>query len=625
MRIRHLPDTLVNQIAAGEVIERPAAAVKELVENSIDAGARQIEIEIRDGGKSLIRVSDDGSGMSREELSAALDRHATSKLPDGDLLNIAHLGFRGEALPSIGSVSRMTIKSRPFFPLSPWGEGRGEGDLTPSSIISPSPTPSPQGERALNEAWEITVEGGKKNEPVPSSHPSGTQIEVRDLFYATPARLKFLKSERAEYLAVKETLSRLAMAFSAIGFRFISDGKTSFSLPAADSAKERLAAILGRDFTDNAIAIEAEREGVHLTGYAGLPTFSRGTAQYQFLFVNGRPVKDRLLTGAVRGAYADVLARDRHPVLALFVTLDPEQVDVNVHPAKAEVRFRDAALIRGLIVSALRHALLEHGQRTATSISTHALSSLRKQGSGYGAQFQPDPGFRRDDNTGGLMERASGNYEPFYSVQPSARAETAPQDVPLAHPLGAARAQIHENYIVAQTEDGLVIVDQHAAHERLVYERFKAQMAERGIEKQGLLAPEIVDLEEAELHRLLVYAPQLARLGLEIEPFGPGAVAVRGIPAILSGKADIQGLVRDIADELTESGNAGGLEERINAVLSTMACHGSVRSGRRLNAEEMNALLRQMEHTRHSGQCNHGRPTWIELKLADIEKLFGRR
>jgi len=589
MRIRHLPETLVNQIAAGEVIERPAAAVKELVENAIDAGARHVEVEIRDGGKSLIRISDDGSGMSREELVAALDRHATSKLPDDDLMNIAHLGFRGEALPSIASVSRMLIKT------------------------------------AMNgQGWEISVEGGRKGEPVPSSHPSGTQIDVCDLFYATPARLKFLKTERAEYMAVKEMLSRIAMAFPAISFRLISDGKTSLNLLATQSPKERLAAILGRDFSDNAIAIEAEREGIHITGYAGLPTASRGTAQYQFLFVNGRPVRDRLLTGAVRGAYADVLARDRHPALALFLTLDTADVDVNVHPAKAEVRFRDSGLVRGLIVSALKHSLLENGHITSSTVSHHALGALRPQ------SFAPALPFSRGSAAAApqpvFAEHVSNDYTPQPGLQPAARSEYVPEAAPaVSYPLGAARAQLHENYIVAQSEDGLVIVDQHAAHERLVYERFKAQITTHGVEKQGLLAPEIVDLEESELHRLHEHAAELARFGLEIEPFGPGAIAVRSVPAILGSKADIQGLVRDLADELAENGSAQGLEERINAILSTMACHGSVRSGRRLNAEEMNALLRQMEQTRNSGQCNHGRPTWIELKLADIEKLFGRR
>lgn len=620
MRIRHLPDTLVNQIAAGEVIERPAAAIKELVENSIDAGADMVEVEIRDGGKSLIRVSDNGSGMSSEELVAALDRHATSKLPDDDLSHISHLGFRGEALPSIASVSRMSIATR----------------------------------MAGGEGWEIAIEGGKKGAPRPSGHPSGTKIEVRDLFYATPARLKFLKSDRAEYSAVKDTLSRLAMAFPRVGFRLIHEGKTALNLPATTSAKERLGAILGRDFADNALAIEAVREGIHLTGYAGLPTLNRGTAQYQFLFVNGRPVKDRLLTGAVRGAYADVLARDRHPMVALFLDLDPEAVDVNVHPAKAEVRFRDAGHIRGLIVSTLKHTLHENGHSTSTTVSMQALGAMRPQtaphyspalpfGRGNSAPVPPSyAGSYGQSHSQGLAERSYEGFTPHpgtqqpetqpgayqeaqYGLAPAARAEITAEEAPVSYPLGAARAQLHANYIVAQTEDGLVIVDQHAAHERLVYERFKAQMAEQGVTRQGLLTPEIITLEESDLTSVLEQSEALAKLGLEIEPFGPGAIAVRAVPAILGSKIDIAGLVRDIADDLTEHGNAYNLEERINEILSTMACHGSVRSGRRLNAEEMNALLRQMEETPNSGQCNHGRPTWIKLKLADIEKLFGRR
>ncbi|MCB9988385.1 MAG: DNA mismatch repair endonuclease MutL [Rhodospirillales bacterium] len=601
MRIRHLPETLVNQIAAGEVIERPAAAVKELVENAIDAGASRITVEIRDGGKSLIRVSDDGQGMSREELSAALDRHATSKLPGNDLLNIAHLGFRGEALPSIGAVSRMSIQSR---------------------------------ETNATESWEITIEGGKKGEPQPCAHPQGTVVEILDLFYATPARLKFMKSERAEYGAVKDTLSRLAMAFPALGFCLIHDGKTVMNLPPGQNHKERLAGILGRDFYDNAIPIEAEREGIYLSGYASLPTFNRGTNQHQYLYVNGRPIKDRLVLGAIRGAYSDVLAHDRHPLAALFIELPATQVDVNVHPAKAEVRFRDAALVRGLLVSALKHALHENGQRASTSAAQQALDSLRPAHAPSVTPFlynsySPAP---RPASSGalqaGLADSVRNFYQPF---EPAARHENAPETRPesepeaVHYPLGAARAQLHENYIVAQTPDGLVIVDQHAAHERLTYERFKNQIADNGIEKQGLLTPEIIEMEDTEMQRLIEQADELSRLGLEIEPFGPNAIAVQAVPALLGGRANIQGLIRDLADELTERDSVQGLEERINEVLSTMACHGSVRSGRRLTTEEMNALLRQMESNPKTGQCNHGRPTYVELKLSDIEKLFGRR
>ena len=599
MRIRHLPETLINQIAAGEVVERPAAAVKELVENALDAGAQRITVEINEGGKSLIRISDDGCGMNRDELIAALDRHATSKLPGNDLLNIAHLGFRGEALPSIASVSRMTIASRA---------------------------------QETDEAWEITVNGGKKDEPRPSSRPEGTVVEVRDLFYATPARLKFLKSDRAEFMAVKDIMSRLAMAFPAVAFTLVNNSTTSLNLPAASAAADRLGALLGRDFADNSLMIEAEREGVRLTGYASLPTASRGTAKDQYLFVNGRAVRDKLLTGAVRGAYMDFLARDRHPAVALFVELSPEDVDVNVHPAKAEVRFRDAALVRGLIVSALKHALHEGGHRASSTVSMQALGSM--QPANISTNSTPALPLHRGTSynyTGGIGLAEKSHENTYQAYAPFARAEEEKQQEPDAQqqgydfPLGAARAQLHENYIVAQTEDGLVIVDQHAAHERLTYERFKAQMEENGIERQGLLTPEIVDLKEEEATQLLEHAPEFSRLGLEIETFGAGSIAVRSIPALLANRVDIPRLIRDLADELTEHGSAGGLSDRINEILSTMACHGSVRSGRRLTADEMNALLRQMEATPRSGQCNHGRPTYVELKLSDIEKLFGRR
>ncbi len=592
MRIRHLPETLVNRIAAGEVIERPAAAVKELVENALDAGARRIDIDLGHGGKSLIQVSDDGFGMDREELIASLDRHATSKLPDSDLLNIQTLGFRGEALPSIASVSRMAIRSRPA---------------------------------EATDAWSIRCDAGVKGEPVPTSQPSGTVVEVRDLFYATPARLKFLKNDRAEYAAVKDAITRLAMGFPHVAFRLTHDGKTVMTLPALPEGDlaGRLSAILGRDFIKSAMVLEADREGIKMHGYAGLPTYDRGTAQHQYLFVNGRPVKDRLLAGALRGAYADVLSRDRHPVAVLFVTLSPEEVDVNVHPAKTEVRFRDAALVRGLIVSGIKHALLRDGQRTAGMVSFAALGAFQtERPSVTPFEAQRTGSFLTSPSGPGMAERS------FQAYQPAARAEAVavaaePETDPW--PLGAARAQIHENYIIAQTPDGMVMVDQHAAHERLVYERFKAQMEQRGIEKQGFLAPEIVDLPDTDAAALLEWQAELARLGLEIEPFGAGSIAVRSVPALLSGKANVPVLIRQLADELAEHGDASGLESRINLILATMACHGSVRSGRRLNAEEMNALLRQMEATPSSGQCNHGRPTWIKLTLNDIEKLFGRR
>jgi DNA mismatch repair protein MutL len=591
MRIRYLPETLINQIAAGEVIERPAAAVKELVENAIDAGATRIDIDIRQGGKSMIVVRDNGSGMSREELSAALDRHATSKLPGDDLFNIHHLGFRGEALASIAAVARVKISSR-----------------TESS-----------------EAWEIRAEGGKKSEPVPSSQPKGTQIEVRDLFYATPARLKFLKTERSEYAAVKDVITRLAMAFPHVAFTFTHDEKKSLSLQAGGKTQARLAALLGHEFGENALAIQAEREGIRLEGYAGLPTLHRGTMQYQYLFVNGRPVKDKMMNGCVRAAYADVLARDRHPMAVLFLTLSADEVDVNVHPAKAEVRFRDPGHIRGLIISALKHALHEGGYKSSSSVSMGALAAMRPSNTpGPSLPLQRGGGAVYGRRYGNLAEATHTAYEPQMESMPSARAEENTATEALAHPLGAARAQIHENYIIAQNENGMVIVDQHAAHERLVYERFKAQLAAQGIEKQGLLSPDIVTLEETAAARLLEHKDALAQLGLDIDPFGTGAIAVQGIPALLGRRADIPGLIRDLADEVMDNDAVDGLQERLNHILSTMACHGSVRSGRRMNAEEMNALLRQMEETPHSGQCNHGRPTYIELKLSDIEKLFGR-
>ncbi len=587
MRIRHLPETLVNQIAAGEVIERPAAAVKELVENAIDAGARKITITLENGGKSLIRITDDGCGMDRDEMLASLDRHATSKLPDDDLVHVVHLGFRGEALPSIASVSRLSITTRA---------------------------------QGSEEAWTITVEGGTKNAVKPAAHPPGTTLEVRDLFYATPARLKFLKTDRSEYAAVKETVMRLSMAFPGVAFHLINDGKTSFSYPVQDR-DQRLSAALGDEFGDNAIVINAEREGVRLTGLAGLPTFSRGTSQHQHLFVNGRPVRDRLLMGCLRAAYSDFMAHDRHPIAALFLDVPADSVDVNVHPAKAEVRFRDNALVRGLIVSGLKHALLQNGQVSAPSVSFAALDRFRTN-----AANTPISRAQPYAYTGGLAEKLAPQFTPFETAAPLARYEEPAEEQEVsAHPLGAARAQIHENYIVTQTQNGMVIVDQHAAHERLVYERFKAQHAQSGIPSQGLLVPDIVDLEETDAERLLGHADMLRTLGLDLEAFGAGSIAVRAVPALLAGRCEATQLVRDLADELTERGTAQGLEETINRLLSTMACHGSVRSGRRLNAEEMNALLRQMEDTPNSGQCNHGRPTYIQLSLADIEKLFGRR
>ena len=607
MPIRRLPPETVNRIAAGEVVERPASAVKELVENALDAGASRVEIQVEQGGLSRILVADDGSGMPREELALALERHATSKLApaeDGqiDLLRIATLGFRGEALPSIGSVARLTLSARA---------------------------------RGAAEAFSLRVDGGAMGEPSPCPFPGahGARVEVRDLFFATPARLKFMKSERSESLAIAEEVKRQAMAHEAVAFALDIDGKKTLRLSAEHPGPEgrllRLAAVLGREFESNALLIDQEREGVRLSGYAGLPTFSRGNAAHQYLFVNGRPVRDRLLQGALRAAYADFLARDRHPVAALYVELDPTYVDVNVHPAKAEVRFRDPALVRGLIIGALRHALAGAGHRASTTVAGTALAGFRPEArpnaagwSGSGQWRGPSFAYPTQGapSLPGLAEAtARVEWEP----QPQSQSGGEVVD-PLDYPLGAARAQLHETYIVAQTRDGIVIVDQHAAHERLVYERMKLEAAAGQVSRQVLLLPEVVDLDPAEAERVLGRADELAELGLVVEAFGPGAVLVRETPALL-GETDAAGLIRDIADDLAEAGSALALKERMAEVCSTMACHGSVRAGRRLAAAEMNALLRQMEATPHSGQCNHGRPTYVELKLADIEKLFGRR
>ncbi len=590
-KIRRLTEGTINRIAAGEVVERPASAVKELVENALDAGAARISVTIADGGATLILVEDDGGGMNAEELALAVERHATSKLPvaadgDDDLTHIATLGFRGEALPSLGAVARLTLTSR-----------------------------TKQGE-----AHQIAVEGGAASAVKPAAHlstgQSGTRAEVHDLFFATPARLKFLKSSRSESLAVTDMVKRLAMARADVAFTLTDDGRQVFALPAEaslfDGRLKRLAKIMGRDFGDNAAPVSATREGVTLSGYAGLPTYNRANAQMQFLFVNGRPVKDRLLIGAVRGAYADFLARDRHPALALFVECDPAFVDVNVHPAKAEVRFRDPGLVRGLIVGALKAALHEAGARASTTVASSTLASFRAP------EMAAQP-------------RISGLGDALRTYDDAPRTYEAPQ-MPAPQPepasddprLGVARAQLHETYIVAQTADGIVIVDQHAAHERLVYERMKKSLGNGGVKRQPLLIPEVVDMEEAEIARLTARAEELSELGLVIESFGPGAILVRETPALL-GQVDVKALIRDIADELLETETPGTLKERLDHVSATLACHMSVRSGRRLNADEMNALLREMEATPHSGQCNHGRPTYVELKLADIERLFGRR
>ncbi len=610
-RIKRLPNETVNRIAAGEVIERPASVIKELVENALDAGARQIDIRYEDGGRRVITVTDDGCGMGPDDLPLAIERHATSKLSKGenghwDLLNIGTMGFRGEALPSIGSVARVNITSQT---------------------------------QDTENAWELSVEGGaiKPLKPAPRFGLSGTRIDVRDLFYATPARLKFLKSERSEALAISDVIKRLAMANPRVGFTLGNAQRTTLKLSAGKDQLTRLSSILGRDFGDNAIAVDAEREGIHLSGFAGLPTYSRGSSQHQYLFVNGRPVKDRLLHGAVRGAYQDFLARDRHPVVALYVELPREHVDVNVHPAKTEVRFRNPGLVRGLIVSALRHALAAAGHRASTTVSDYALGKIQTSQAQYGFQqnynrpgqaapYRHDPAMHPLVDGFGYGGKVEEDAEAFTSSEHLSGNAASPQDQTdlTANPLGAARAQLHETYVVAQTADGIVIVDQHAAHERLVYERMKAAMADKGVERQALLIPDIVDLGETDAARVLSRADELAEMGLMIEAFGAGAVAVRETPALL-GEMDVQGLLRDLADDLSEYDEALSLKERFEHVCGTMACHGSVRAGRRLGAAEMNALLREMEATPHSGQCNHGRPTYVELKLADIERLFGRR
>ncbi|MES2835028.1 MAG: DNA mismatch repair endonuclease MutL [Pseudomonadota bacterium] len=616
MPIRRLPPETVNRIAAGEVVERPASAIKELVENALDAGATRIEVQADGGGLSRILIADDGHGMAADQLALAVERHATSKLEpddagDVDLLRIFTLGFRGEALPSIGSVARLSITSRPK-----------EG----------------------GEAHRISVEGGEHRGVAPAGFPGphGARVEVRDLFYATPARLKFMKSERSEAMAISEEIKRQAMAHEAVAFTLDLDGKTTLRLPAEHPGDQgrlkRLAALLGRDFEANALLIDQERDGVRLTGYAGLPTYSRGNAAHQYLFVNGRPVKDRLLQGALRGAYADFLARDRHPAAVLFLDIDPLYVDVNVHPAKAEVRFRDPALVRGLIVGALRHALAAAGHRASTTVAADALAGFTAH---TGAAFSPSsPSASGFSGWQGWTAPAAGTGTLPGMHERTARVEAAmpgfaawpdqpgseinaPTDL-MDHPLGAARAQLHGTYIVAQTRDGLVVVDQHAAHERLVYEKMKVQMAQGSVARQALLTPEVVELDPAEAERISARADELAALGLIVEPFGAGAVLVRETPALL-GDTDVQGLIRDIADDLAEHGAALALSERLADVCGTMACHGSVRAGRVLSAPEMNALLRQMEATPHSGQCNHGRPTYVELKLNDLEKLFGRR
>jgi DNA mismatch repair protein MutL len=589
--IRQLEPGIINRIAAGEVVERPASVVKELVENAIDAGAHRIAVTLKEGGRTFLSVVDDGVGMSPEELVLAVERHCTSKLPGDDLGDIRTLGFRGEALPSIASVSRFAITSRPA---------------------------------GAEEAWALEIDGGAKGEARPAAHPAGTRVEVRDLFFATPARLKFLKEPRSEAGHAADALRRLAMAHPERSFRLESEERTLLDLPMALSRLERLAAIMGREFADNAVAIDANREGFRLTGFAGLPTLNRPTGQHQYLFVNGRPVRDKLLAGAVRGAYQDFLARDRHPMVALFLEAPTGMVDVNVHPAKTEVRFRDAGIVRGLIVGALRTALAAAGHRASTTVSDAALGAFRPH-TGYSSPLPMGRGGGLSSIPRGLAEAAAQFMAPLDTL--SARVETPGEGANgngVHYPLGVARAQLHETYIVAQTAEGVVIVDQHAAHERLLHERLKDQLEADGVKRQALLLPEVVDVGEDGARRLAARSAELADMGLVLEPFGLGAVVVRETPAVL-GEVDVQGLVRDLADELAEMGDHLSLKEKVEEVCGTLACHTSVRAGRRLSVEEMNALLRQMEATPHSGQCNHGRPTYVELKLADIERLFGRR
>ncbi|MGX5849631.1 DNA mismatch repair endonuclease MutL [Mesorhizobium sp. PL10] len=615
MPIRQLSETMINQIAAGEVIERPASVVKELVENALDAGATRVEIVTAGGGLNLIRVTDDGSGIPEPELSLAIARHCTSKLAD-NIHDIRSLGFRGEALPSIGSVARLSIRSR-----------TASGDA----------------------AAEIGIEGGRVSAVKPAAANRGTTVEVRDLFFATPARLKFMKGERAESSATSDVVKRIAIAFPAVRFTLAGSDRSTLELLATDDSAEgslrRVAQVMGAEFPDNSIAIDASRDGVHLTGHVSIPSFTRANALQQYAYVNGRPVRDKLIAGAIRGAFADVLPRDRHAVTVLFLTLDPATVDVNVHPAKADVRFRDPGLVRGLIVGAIREALADAGIRAATSGAAGMMAAFRPGAASYAhagpanghrsydaatrasgfAGFDRSPQRPLDMGFDGFRENDQAAFDAGPLASADARAGTAePAETLLGTALGAARAQVHENYIVAQTRDSLVIVDQHAAHERLVYEALKNALHSRAVPSQMLLLPEIVDLPEEDAERLALHSETLARFGLGIERFGPGAVAVRETPSML-GETDVQQLVRDLADEIADNDTVETLKERLDKIAATMACHGSVRSGRLLKPEEMNALLRQMEATPGSGTCNHGRPTYIELKLADIERLFGRR
>ena len=617
MTIRILPNNLVNQIAAGEVVERPASVLKELVENSIDAGATSIEVTLADGGKSLMIVSDNGKGMSKDELPIAVERHATSKLPDDNLFNINFLGFRGEALPSISSVARLSITSRV---------------------------------QGAENAWKIEVNGGEKSEVMPAALSKGTRIEVRDLFYATPARLKFLKTAASETGQCVDIMNRIALANPKISFYLNDEKGKKIALNAQqgelfDARLKRLSEVMGREFEENSFLIDAQRENLRISGFASLPTLNKANSLSQYLFVNNRPVRDKLLLGAIKGAYQDVLERNRYPMCALYFDIDPAYVDVNVHPAKAEVRFYDNALVRGLLVSAIRNALNQAGQRASNVMDVSAFvqdqipefdvngvklpetAALEETSFAFQSKpLRPHGGFAFQGysrSSGGSRQAVLPELERKFSVRTEESipaAQIQPEEV---GPLGLAKAQFHDTYIISQTEDSIIIVDQHAAHERIVMEKMKDNLARGKVASQMLLIPEVIDLKPSDKVRILENAEELAKLGLQVEEFGPSAVIVREIPALL-GDCDVKSLIQDIVEEMAEWGKGFELTEKLHLVCATMACHGSVRAGRRLNIDEMNRLLRDMERTPHSGQCNHGRPTYIELKISDFEKLFHR-
>lgn len=605
MKIRLLSPTLINQIAAGEVIERPASAVKELVENALDAGASQVDIKIRHGGQSLIQVNDNGQGMNREDLELSVERHATSKLADENLFNIRTLGFRGEALPSIGSVSRLTLTSR-----------IAEEDM----------------------GWTMTIEGGQKHYPQPAAHPGGTQVEVRDLFYATPARLKFMKTPATETAHIVDTVNKLALSFPHVGLTLREDERDLLTLPAVQeidlfqSRLTRLEGVMGKDFPPNSLPVHVTRDDMEVVGYVGVPTLHRGTSIHQYLFVNGRPVKDKLLSSAIRAAYQDYLARDRHPLLALYLEIPPKMVDINVHPAKAEVRFRETQQVRNLLVGAIRHALQQAGHRASTTVAQSTIQAFRpeKPLAPVDLPSPPTPPLSPSFPSSGSLfatEALAPSFmqkksEDGFIAFPSSPSLPSEEKKPLYF-LGEARAQLHQTYIVAEKEDSLVIIDQHAAHERLVYEKLKRELETHGIKRQVLLIPQVVTLPPHQVEILLSLSDSLNPLGLVLEPFGDQGILVRETPALL-GQVDGEKLVQELVDELEEHGTDLSLQEKILETLSTFACHGSIRSGRLLSAEEMNGLLRQMETTPHSGQCNHGRPTYVELKKNDLERLFGR-